>query len=189
MQTVSPFLYHKNVRLNWPCICKLDFRKWFAQLTHYFRQFCILLWFSNIDKIPKLVAKWCGCFNKTVEKSYKPYEGDVSTTSAIVIDFPWTAFDLMSWSVRKPQTNVRHDGRWKQSFVWLRVWPLVAFTNVGKRPWGRVKQFLSAAGGETEVRAIKRDLGQGHTSAATPGWSARRRREDILWRSHGQMIW
>lgn len=141
--------------------------------------------------------------NKIVEKSNKPKEGrEAWTMSAIVIDvhgfFTSTAFDLRSWSVgklpkknnkTKQKPNVRH-GWWKQSLVWLHVCPpTLAFSNVGKRPRGRVKQFLWAAGGETEVRVIKRDLGQGHTSAAKSRCSARRRREDILWRSHGQMIW
>lgn len=40
-------------------------------------------------------------------------------------------------------------------------WPL-AFINVGKGSSSRMRQFLLAAGGETEVRVIKWDLGQGY---------------------------
>lgn len=38
----------------------------------------------------------------------------------------------------------------------------LAFINVGKRSSSRLRQFLLAAGGETEVRVIKWDLGQGY---------------------------
>lgn len=62
------------------------------------------------------------------------------------------------------KTVISCSGEWQQFGNTGCMSRPLAFSNVGTRSRGRMKQFLSAAGGETEVRVIKWDLGRGYTN-------------------------